>query len=302
MIVEKKESFICNTENRVDKVASTIVPRSIFSQADTKILVNGKSVKKSQKVKVGDKVEIIYNEETFEGLLAEDIKLDVVFEDDSILVINKPCGMVVHPGAGNYTGTVVNALLYRYGDDFKTLEEDDSDLRPGIVHRLDKDTSGLLLIAKTRDAHKNLAMQFQEHSNEKIYLAICKGNFIKKRGTITKNIVRSDQNRKTFTVTDDDRGKSAITHYTVLRQYDGYAFVRVKIETGRTHQIRVHLKSINHPILGDEIYSRKDNLFDVPLCLHAFTLSIDHPVTGERLTFRAKLPERMRDVIKKLSI
>ncbi|MSU05963.1 RluA family pseudouridine synthase [Spirochaetales bacterium NM-380-WT-3C1] len=302
MITEKNVSFKSEEDGRVDKVASAIVPRSIFSQADTIIKVNGKSVKKSQKIKQNDFVEILYKEETFEGLEAEDISLNVIYEDDAILVINKDCGMVVHPGAGNHSGTVVNALLNKFGDGFKTIDDEDSSLRPGIVHRLDKDTSGVLLIAKTREAHQELSNQFSVHSNEKIYIAICKGFFDKKRGTINKNIVRNEQNRKTFTVTDEDRGKSAITHYTVLRQFDGYALVRVRIETGRTHQIRVHMKSINHPILGDVIYSRKDSKFDVNLCLHAFSLTIDHPVTKERMTFRAKMPTRIRDVIKELSI
>ena len=302
MIVEKRASFYASQDGRVDKVSSTNVPRSIFSSNDTIIIVNDKQVKKSQKVKIDDKIEIIYKEETFEGLEAEDISLNIIYEDESLLVINKECGMVVHPGAGNYNGTVVNALLNKFGDDFKTLDDEESSLRPGIVHRLDKDTSGVLLIAKTRFAHQELSKQFSIHSNEKIYIAICKGFFDKKRGTINKNLIRSDQNRKTFTVCDDNKGKNAITHYTVLRQFDNYALVRVKIETGRTHQIRVHMKSINHPILGDIIYSRKDNNFDVELCLHALSLTIDHPVTGERMTFRAKMPERIRKVIKELTI
>lgn len=302
MIVEKKALFNAPLDGRVDKVSSAFVPRSIFSSNDTIILVNDKSVKKSQKVKINDKIEILYKEETFEGLEAEDISLNILYEDDSILVINKECGMVVHPGAGNYSGTVVNALLNKFGDDFKTLEDEDSTLRPGIVHRLDKDTSGVLLIAKTRFAHQELSKQFSTHTNEKIYIAICKGIFDKRRGCINKNLIRSDQNRKTFTVCDDNKGKSAITHYTVLRQFDGYALVRVKIETGRTHQIRVHMKSINHPILGDVIYSRKDQKFDVDLCLHALSLTITHPVTGERMTFRAKMPDRIRKVIKELTI
>ena len=302
MIVEKRACFYASQDGRVDKVSSTNVPRSIFSSNDTIIFVNDKQVKKSQKVKIDDKIEIIYKEETFEGLEAEDISLNIIYEDESLLVINKECGMVVHPGAGNYNGTVVNALLNKFGDDFKTLDDEESSLRPGIVHRLDKDTSGVLLIAKTRLAHQELSKQFSIHSNEKIYIAICKGFFDKKRGTINKNLIRSDQNRKTFTVCDENKGKNAITHYTVLRQFDNYALVRVKIETGRTHQIRVHMKSINHPILGDIIYSRKDNNFDVELCLHALSLTIDHPVTGERMTFRAKMPERIRKVIKELTI
>ncbi|MGN0907445.1 MAG: RluA family pseudouridine synthase, partial [Bullifex sp.] len=265
------------------------------------ITVNGKIVKKSQKVREGDSVTVTWCEDVFSGLEAEDIELPVLYEDDAILVIDKPCGMTVHPGAGCSSGTVANALLFRYGDDFHPQDDEDADLRPGIVHRLDKDTSGVLITAKTREAHEGLSSQFAAHSNEKIYIAVCKGNFEKRRGTVDRNIVRNDRNRKTFTVTDvPGKGKSAVTHYTVLRQFDGYAFVRIRIETGRTHQIRVHMQSIGHPVLGDPLYSGRDKRFDVPLCLHAASLTINHPVNGERMTFRAKLPSRIRNTVLEL--
>ena len=298
---EKSVSFISQTSGRVDR-ASEDVPRSVFSLPETVITVNGRAVKKSQKVREGDSVTVTWTEEVFAGLEAEDIQLKVIYEDDAILVIDKPSGMNVHPGAGCPGGTVANALLFRYGDDFQTQDDEEGELRPGIVHRLDKDTSGVLITAKTREAHTALARQFAAHTNEKVYIAICKGLFERKRGTIDRNIVRNEKNRKTFTVTDSaDRGKSAVTHYTVLRQFEGYAFVRIRIETGRTHQIRVHMQSIGHPVLGDPIYSRKDERFDIPLALHAAMLTIDHPVTGERMTFRAKLPERIRDTVLRLS-
>lgn len=297
---EKSISFISTVSGRVDR-SSDEIPRSVFSLPDTVITVNGREVKKSQKVKEGDTITVSWTEEVFSGLEAEAIELPVLYEDDAILVIDKPCGMTVHPGAGCPGGTVANALLYRYGDDFQTQDDEDAELRPGIVHRLDRDTSGVLITAKTREAHAALAAQFAAHTNEKIYIAICRGDFAKKRGTVDLNIVRNEKNRKTFTVTSSpDRGKSAVTHYTVLRQFDGYAFVRIRIETGRTHQIRVHMQSIGHPVLGDPIYSRKDALFDVPLCLHAASLTISHPVTGERMTFRAKLPGRIRDTVREL--
>lgn len=279
------------------------MPRSAFSRPDTRILVNGKEVKKSCKLREGDSVEVFYTEECFESLEAEDIPLDVIYEDSEILVIDKPSGMVVHPGAGNFTGTVVNALIFRYGEEFATCGDEEADLlRPGIVHRLDKDTSGILIIAKTARAHESLAAQFAKHTNEKIYLAIVKGYFKEKSGTIESNICRSDKDRKLFMATPDrSRGKHAVTHYEVLRQAEGYAYVKVSIETGRTHQIRVHMLSIGHPVLGDVLYSSKDRRFgEVPLCLHAHSLTIDHPSTGERMTFTSPVPQRIRAVLEDL--
>ena len=307
MIQKKEKSIICEEAGRVDKVLSAFIPRSVFSLEGTSITVNGKPVKKSFQVRPNDEVTVTYTQETVEGLEAEDIPLDVIYEDESILVIDKKAGMVVHPGAGNWSGTLVNALIHRYGQDFSTSqEEDDEDetsaLRPGIVHRLDKDTSGVMIVAKTAQAHSSLVSQFQSHSNEKVYIAVVKRPFIKKRGTVDANIVRDAQDRKKFTVTSDPRkGKSALTHYTVLRQNAEYAFIRVRIETGRTHQIRVHMKSIGHPVLGDPIYSRPEGRFESSgLCLHALKLSIDHPLTGERMTFYARMPERIRKVVKDL--
>ncbi len=304
MIRSLKAEFTADTSARVDKAAAAFVSRSIFSRDDTRIVVNGKEVKKSFKVKEGDKVSIDYTEECFETIDGEDIPLDVLYEDSSMLVINKPSGMVVHPGAGNWSGTLVNALLYRYGEAFRTYSEEEEDnlLRPGIVHRLDKDTSGVMVIAKTALSHQNLASQFALHSNEKVYICIAKGLFTEKQGTIDKNICRSKKDRKLFDVTDNPKeGKRAITHYQVLRQSDKYAFVRVRIETGRTHQIRVHMKSIGHPLLCDALYSSKDKNFpDEALMLHAMSLTLDHPISGERMNFRAKMPTRIRKAISKL--
>ena len=302
MIRKESLSFTAQSAGRVDKVSSEI-PRSVFSYPSCTIYVNDRVVKKSFRVSAGDIVTVTWSEEVFEGLEGEDIPLDILYEDDSILVINKPCGMVVHPGAGNWSGTLVNALLYRYGEDFATSEDEEVNLmRPGIVHRLDKDTSGVMVIAKTADAHRNLAGQFASHTTEKTYIAIAKGYFEKKRGTVDRNIVRNPSDRKSFITCDDVRkGKSAVTHYTVLRQSQHYAFLRIRIETGRTHQIRVHMKSINHPLLGDDIYSNRDRNFpSVRLCLHALSLSFAHPVSGERMTFYAPMPERIRTVLKQI--
>lgn len=298
----RTETFTAEEAGRVDRIASSHMPRSVFSQEGVEILVGGCAVKKSHKVKVGDEVRVSWSEEVMDSLEGEDIKLDVLYEDEAILVVDKPAGMVVHPGAGNWSGTLVNALLYRYGDDFSTSDEDEEgDLqRPGIVHRLDKDTSGVMVIARTGQAHRALCRQFAEHTNEKVYIAVAKGRFTKRRGMVEKNIMRDPKDRKRFTVTDDPKkGKSAVTHYTVLHQTDDLAFLRIRIETGRTHQIRVHMKSLGHPILGDPIYSRPDSSWpDVGLCLHALRLSFDHPVCGVRMSFTAPLPQRIREVVR----
>ena len=303
------QSFTCQDEGRVDRASGDLVPRSVFSLPDTVIEVEGRGlVKKSFRVRPGDRVTVSWKEEVMEGLVAEDIPLDVIWEDESILVIDKPAGMVVHPGAGNWSGTLVNALLFRYGIDFSTSADEDDDEtadpvpRPGIVHRLDKDTSGGMVIAKTAQAHRCLCTQFASHTNEKVYIALVKGLFHKRRGTIDAPIVRKAQDRKLFTTSPDPlKGKRAVTHYTVLNQGRGVSFVRLRIETGRTHQIRVHMQSIGHPVLGDPLYSRPDSVFkDTGLCLHALSLTIDHPVTGERMTFRSRMPERIHRVLEEI--
>lgn len=302
MIREKEFEFVSQGSGRVDAIASSTldITRTVFSLSSLVLRINGKDSKKSSKVKEGDKVYIRYEEQTFENLDAEDISLDVIYEDDDILVINKEQGMAVHPGAGNYNGTLANALLGRYGEDF---EAGDDDLRPGIVHRLDKDTSGVMVVAKNQKAHQKLSQMFAAHSNEKYYLAIAKGFFPESKGTIERRICRDRNNRKRFTVTDNKtEGKDALTKYKVLSQGDGYALLRVRIYTGRTHQIRVHLTSIGHPILGDSLYSRKDNKHDVTMMLHSALLSLEHPTTGERMVFRAPLPERFEKALEALSI
>lgn len=296
MIRNKSITFNSDFDGRVDR--TNLLARPVFSRDDTVITINGKVSKKSSKVKVGDVVTVDYTEDFFEKLIAQDLPLDVIYEDDEMLVIDKRAGMVVHPGAGNYENTLVNALLFRYGEDFQTLDDEEENLlRPGIVHRLDKDTSGVLVVAKTARSHRNLASQFASHSNEKIYIAICKGVFLKKRGRLDNYLKRSDVNRKQYCVSDD--GKRAITNYVVLRQFENCALVRLKIETGRTHQIRVHMASIGHPVLGDELYGRKDKFYDGLMCLHSFMLKIDHPETNNRMCFRSPMPERIKNVVKR---
>lgn len=294
----KEYSFISSTSGRLDSVSSLElnIPRSIFSDDSTLILLNGKKAKKSSKIKENDRVEIRYVEETFEGLKKEDIPLDIIYEDDDILVINKEQGMVVHPGSGVNEGTLCNALLNLYGEDFST--SDDS-VRPGIVHRLDKDTSGVMVIAKNREAHLALTKEFSEHTNEKYYCAIAKGFFSESSGYIERRIVRDKNNRKKFTVTDNkSEGKDALTKFRVISQNSEYAFLILRLYTGRTHQIRVHLSSINHPVLGDPIYSRVDKKYkDATLMLHSLRLVIHHPRSGEKMVFRAPLPERFNEIL-----
>lgn len=289
MIKEKKERFIAEEEEgRLDKVASAFIKRTIFSKDSTKIFLNGREVKKSTKVKSGDVIEIEYEEDVFTGLEKEDISLNVIYEDDDILVIDKKEGMVVHPGSGVNSGTIANALLFRYGDDF--LSSDD-DVRPGIVHRLDKDTSGVMVIAKNEDALRILSSEFKERETVKYYIAIAKGVFKEKEGIIEKHIIRDRAERKRFKTTNDKEGRYAKTGYKVLYETSDYSLLLLRLYTGRTHQIRVHLKSINHPIIGDPIYSSdKTN----PLMLHSISLTINHPKTNERMTFKSEIPERFK--------
>ncbi len=303
MIRDKEFTFTAEEEGRLDIVSSKVldIPRSVFSNPSIIITVDGKEAKKSRKLKPGEMVHLTYKEEIMEGLEKEEIPLDILYEDSDILVINKEQGMTVHPGAGTYTGTLANALLGLYGEDFDTGGDN---LRPGIVHRLDKDTSGVMVIAKTKEAHADLSLQFSEHSNEKYYIALSKGLFTHNEGLIDKRIVRDRNNRKKYTVTNNKtEGKDALTKWRVISQGDNYALLSLRIYTGRTHQIRVHLNSISHPILGDPIYSRKDDRYpDATLMLHAYRLVFDHPKTKERMVFRAPLPDRFFPVLRKEGI
>lgn len=263
--------------------------RSLFSRPDTQITVNDKAVKKSRLVKGGDRIVVTYTEEFFEGLVAQPMELSVLYEDDHVLIIDKEEGVVVHPGAGNWDHTLAHALVARYGPNF-TTEGDTT--RPGIVHRLDKDTSGVLIIAKNGPSHRNLARQFKDRGVEKVYVALVKGHLGSKSGSIEANIKRHPTKRKVFTTCSDDEGRTARTDYRVVAQGRGWSMVRIELFTGRTHQIRVHLASIGHPIIGDAIYGGDDRR---PLMLHALILGIDHPVSGVRLRAIAPLPKRIKD-------
>lgn len=298
------------TKERVDRyVASVLVDisRSLIGDERTILTINGKEVKKSKLVNNQDVVTITWHDDLFKDIVGQNIPLNVLYEDDSVLVINKASGMVVHPGAGNPDQTLVNALVHRYGPEFMALDEDESDidddeeinsLRPGIVHRLDKDTSGVMVVARTRKAQNELARQFREHTVDKYYIAIVKGRMHARRGKIITGICRNPKNRKRFSVCDQGKGKYAETHYLVLKQYPDYALVRIRILTGRTHQIRVHMKSIGHPVLGDVLYGGIDkNFTDCQLMLHAFQLTFCHPESSESVRFRAPLPKRFKTIL-----
>jgi 23S rRNA pseudouridine1911/1915/1917 synthase len=236
---------------------------------------------------------------------AEDIALDVVYEDADLIVVNKPAGLVVHPAVGNYDGTLVNALLHHCKGQLSGIG---GVVRPGIVHRIDKDTSGLLVVAKNDVAHEGLAKQFADHSLERAYMAICAGQPKPPSGTVTGNIGRAPAHRKKMALVSDGRGKHAVTHYKTLEALDNASLIECRLETGRTHQVRVHLASIGHPLLGDPLYARQASRNRALLtrlnftrqALHAAVLGFIHPVSGENLRFEAPLPDDFRELLVEL--
>ena len=261
-----------------------------------KILVNGKKQKPSYKPEVGDIITIEIPEPEEVELKPQDIPIDVIYEDKDIIVVNKPKGMVVHPANGNPDGTLVNAILAKCKDSLSGIG---GEIRPGIVHRLDKDTSGLLIIAKNDQAHINMSKQIQDRKVIKKYIALVKGVIGENTATIDMPIARSTKDRKKMAV--DPNGKEAITHYKVLQRYDKYTLLEIKIDTGRTHQIRVHMSYIGHPVVGDMQYSNGKNEFGIEgQMLHSKYLEFDHPITGKRLKLEAPLPEYFEQVLKEL--
>lgn len=259
------------------------------------ILVNGKKVSKSCKLKGGEELSVELPEPQPMDAAPEDIPLDIVYEDSDLLVVNKPKGMVVHPAHGNYTGTLVNALLHHCGDSLSGIN---GVIRPGIVHRIDKNTSGLLIVAKNDAAHLHLAEQIKVHSFTREYEAVASGFFKETSGTIDAPIGRHKTDRKKMCVTQEN-SRNAVTHYEVLRQYGGYAHVRLRLETGRTHQIRVHLAYRGNPVLGDDVYGKPYKGI-VGQCLHARKIGFIHPKTGEYMEFTSELPDYFRAVLNKL--
>lgn len=255
------------------------------------VLVNGKKSKVSYKVQKGDLIQVTVLPLEPLKLEAENIPLDIVYEDEDIIVVNKPQGMVVHPAAGHPSHTLVNALLYHTRD----LADSPEGFRPGIVHRIDKDTSGLLMVAKNAAARESLEKQLAAKSNKRQYLAIVHGNFAEEEGTIDAPIGRNPKDRKQMAVVE--KGKSAVTHFKVLEQYQGYSLVECQLETGRTHQIRVHMAYIGHPLAGDPLYGPRKTLPGHGQFLHAKTLGFEQPSTGEWLEFSAQPPEIFQQTV-----
>ena len=270
---------------------------------DGQVTVNGKSSNKKEKVKTGDDVCIRLPEPEPDVAIPQNIPLDIIYEDEDILVVNKPCGMVVHPAAGNPDGTLVNAILYHCGDSLSGIG---GVIRPGIVHRIDKDTSGLLVVAKNDAAHLALSDQLKVHRVSRIYHAIVIGNLREDQGTIDAPIGRHPTDRKRMAVLRgaDAHARDAVTHYRVLERFDGLCHVECRLETGRTHQIRVHLSSLGHPLLGDPVYGGANHRFcqNHPAlihgqCLHAAELSLIHPRSGAEMHFTCPLPEDMERIL-----
>jgi len=264
------------------------------------IKVNGKMVKASFVPKYGDEIELFLPDTVVPDIEPENIPLDIVYEDDDVIVINKPKGMVVHPAAGNYTGTMVNALMYHCGDRLSGIN---GVLRPGIVHRIDKDTTGLIIAAKNDKAHRSLAEQLKEHSITRRYKAIVLGTFKDKEGRVEATIGRSPSDRKKMAA-NVKNGKDAATNYTVLGEIAGkYSYIECKLETGRTHQIRVHMAYIGHPLLGDDVYGpykagqKVLGMEYTGQCLHAGVLGFIHPSTGEYMEFETELPEYFQKLL-----
>ena len=286
------------TGERIDSFLSgkTDFTRTRIQQLikDRNITVNGKPTKSSYKIEENDEIAIEVPEVETTEIKPENIKIDIVYEDSDIAVINKQAGLVVHPAHGHYSGTLVNAILYH----IKDLSGINGEIRPGIVHRLDKDTSGLIVIAKNDKVHAALTEMFQEKKIRKTYLAILKGKLNKSEGKIVTQIGRDKNDRKKMTVIDDAaKGKNAITNYRVISQNNLFTLVKVNIETGRTHQIRVHMRHLGYPILGDSVYGRKDN--EKRQMLHAYKLEFIHPVTGRQMEFIGEIPEDFQKALKK---
>ena len=293
-----KETVVEMQNGRLDKACSEIF--SDYSRSQIKqlldggnITVNGKTEKAKYKVKSGDVIRLEEPETKTLELRPENIPLDIVYEDDDVIVINKPQGMVVHPAPGHDEHTLVNALLYHC-----PLSTINGTFRPGIVHRIDKDTSGLLMVAKNDKAHRSLAKQLKDKTNIREYVALVHGRIAEDEGTINAPIGRSLKDRKKQAVVKD--GRNAVTHFEVLKRYRDYTLVKCILETGRTHQIRVHMKYIGHPLVGDPLYGPKKTIKGNGQFLHAGKLGFVHPTTGKVLIFEAPLPKSFQECLEKL--
>lgn len=288
---------------RLDKFLSIIYPdtsRSFFQKLikDSSVLVNDKAEKASYRMNFEDIVTIQFPDAVETTIEAEDIPLDILYEDDDLLIVNKPKGMVVHPSAGHYSGTLVNAIMFHCKDSLSGIN---GEIRPGIVHRIDMDTTGSLIICKNDNSHVNIAEQIKVHSVNRIYEGIVYGNVKNDEGTIEGAIGRHPIERKKMAI-NEKNGKPAITHYKVLERFGNYTYMQFKLETGRTHQIRVHLSSIGHPLLGDTLYSNGKSPFKnlIGQTLHAKTIGFIHPSSQEYMEFHAPLPEYFENLLTQL--
>ena len=288
---ERIDKFICES---LEDLTRSAVQKIIETNG---VSVNGQSVSKNYKCKEGDVVEVVIPDAVPLDIEAENIPLEIVYEDDDLLVVNKPKGMVVHPAAGNYSGTLVNALLYHCSDSLSGIN---GVIRPGIVHRIDKDTSGLLIVAKNDAAHLSLAGQIKEHSFTRAYEAVLYGNIKEDELTVNQPIGRNPKDRKKMAVTLKN-SKPAVTHIKVLKRYGEFTHVRCILETGRTHQIRVHCAHIGHPVAGDEVYGPKKVIGELGgQCLHAKQIGFVHPKTGKYMEFESELPDYFKKFLNKL--
>lgn len=281
---------------RLEEVSRSYIQKLI---KEGHVSVNGKPVKANYKLGAGDEISVEIPEAKEPDILPEDIPLDILYEDQDILVVNKPKGMVVHPAAGHYSGTLVNALMYHCKDSLSGIN---GVMRPGIVHRIDMDTTGSLLVCKNDEAHRILAEQLKEHTIRREYHAIVYGNIKEDTGTVDEPIGRHPTDRKKMSI-NHKNGKQAVTHYEVLERFGNFTYIRCRLETGRTHQIRVHMASLHHPLLGDEVYGPSSRPPFPGLkgqVLHAKILGIYHPVTGEYMEFDAPLPQYFVDLLQKL--
>ena len=296
----KKINYVADENLRIDKfIAAHMdgVTRSHIQKLidEGNVLVDGKVIKSNYKLKVGQNIEFTIPEAKQLDVKAEEIELDIVYEDEHMLVVNKPQNMVVHPAAGNYEGTLVNALIHHCGDSLSGIN---GVIRPGIVHRIDKDTSGLLLVAKDDETHIGLSEQIKEHSLTRKYIAIVHGNFKNDEGTVDAPIGRHPTDRKRMCITEKN-SKNAVTHYRVLQRFMEYTLVECKLETGRTHQIRVHMASLGHPVMGDKTYGGKKEKYNLSgQLLHAKIVGFVHPITKEYLEFETEIPERFKKFLK----
>ena len=287
---------------RIDKFLTVLVPdcsrnsiQKLIEQGN--VTINGVSVNKKYKVNTDDEILVVTGELKPLDAEPENIPLDIVYEDDDLLVVNKPRGMVVHPAPGNYTGTLVNALLYHCKDSLSGIN---GVLRPGIVHRIDKDTSGLLIVAKNDKAHMGLAEQIKEHSFTREYNAVICGHLKDQEGTVNAPIGRNPKDRKKMCVTMQN-SKNAVTHYSVIEEYNGYSHICLKLETGRTHQIRVHMAHLGHPVAGDLVYGHDKKSAELNgQCLHAIKIGFVHPIKNEYMEFSSDLPDYFKGFIDKV--